>query len=507
MGVYPSKDIVRQAGDACVADDARVSGDACVAGNAQTAGNARAEVTTQTTDDTQTACAGDVAAQLPCAARIEYVVPESPADDAGFEAGCYLTHVDGHPLRDIIDWRWHSSGYVVVLGYVDLDGDVGTVELERDEGEDWGFEFDGVIFDRIKLCRNACTFCFMRQLPDDMRSSLSLRDDDFRLSFLSGTFVTLTNLSPADEARIIEQRISPLRVSLHASNEQVRRRMIGKHAAHGIAVLDRLLAAGIEVHAQIVLVPGDNDGDVLRETLLWAYKRPGIVGVGIVPLGFTKHQTCFAESFNDEASARGVVEVIHPFQERALAERQTPWVFAADEFYSNAFGDELLDNLPPTSHYGDFSMFEDGIGIIRSYVDDWQRAEASGAMLRCAEVLHSQGIVARYVVGEAMQPFLNQLVAKSPVAGVFEPLTVRNEYFGGNVDVTGLLCGCDVSRAVAHATGNLFALPQVMFNDDSMTLDDMTLQDMENAAGKPMAVVSCNASDFMREIADLAGRM
>ena len=161
----------------------------------------------------------------------------------------------------------------------------------------------------------------MRQLPDGVRPSLVLRDDDFRLSFLSGTFVTLTNLKPEDEARIIEQHISPLRVSLHASEPDLRRRMIGKHAAHGLAALDRLLAAGIEAHAQIVLMPGVNDGDALRETLEWAWERPGINGVGIVPLGFTKHQTALHESFTTPEAARGVIDVIAPFQQRARAER------------------------------------------------------------------------------------------------------------------------------------------------------------------------------------------
>lgn len=183
------------------------------------------------------------------AARIVAVEPESPADDAGFTPGCYLTTVDGEPLRDIIDWRWLAADDVICVGYIDLDGEAGEVELEREPGERWGFEFDGVLFDSVKLCRNACVFCFMRQLPDGVRPSLVLRDDDFRLSFLSGTFVTLTNLKPEDEARIIEQHISPLRVSLHASEPELRRRMIGKHAAHGLAALDRLLAAGIEARA------------------------------------------------------------------------------------------------------------------------------------------------------------------------------------------------------------------------------------------------------------------
>ena len=290
--------------------------------------------------------------------------------------------------------------------------------------------------------------------------------------------------------------------------------MIGRHAQHGIDVLERLLAAGIEFHAQIVLVPGQNDGVVLEDTLTWAYARPGILDVCIVPLGFTKHQSVFDRSFNDPVSSRAVMDLVVPFQRRALAERGSMWAFPADEFYHNAYGPTLLDNLPPAGHYGDFGMFEDGVGIIRSFVDDWEQAAAAGLPERAADALRAAGLRARYIAGCATRHFLGPLAAASPLAGLFEPLYVENGFFGGNVDVTGLLCGCDIAAAVRGAvrqdsetrSRTLFLLPRVIFNDDSVTLDDMSLEDMEKGAGAPLAVVSCNASDFLREIVDLAGR-
>ena len=459
-----------------------------------------------------------------CGAPVAGVAPGSPADDAGFAAGCFVTSVDGHPVRDIIDWRWLASDDAIVLGYVDLDGDAGEVELERAPGEDWGFAFDGVVFDGVRQCRNACTFCFMRQLPHGMRPSLSLRDDDYRLSFTSGTFVTFTNLSSADEARILEQRISPLRVSLHASDADVRRALIGRYADAGLAALDRLLAAGIEFHAQIVLVPGANDADVLDRTLAWAYARPGILDVCIVPLGYTRHQRAFDRSFNDAAEAAAVLAQLEPVQRRALAERGTPWAFAADEFYRNAYGARLLEHIPSAAFYGDFAMFEDGVGIIRSFADDWADAARAGLAGAAADALAETGALVRFVAGEAMRDVLGPLAAASPLAAPpadpaatvpapFAPLFVENAFFGGNVDVTGLLCGCDIASAVALEAAALppgrpaiFAIPRVVFNDDAVTLDDMTLEDMEKAAGAPLAVVSCNPSEFLAEIAALASR-
>ena len=451
------------------------------------------------------------------AARIASVVPDSPAYDAGFEPGCFVTSVDGSPVRDVIDWRWLSADESMTVGYVDLDGDGGEVELWRELGEEWGFDFDGLVFDGVKQCRNACTFCFMHQLPRGMRRSLYLRDDDFRLSFLVGTFVTLTNLSAADEARICEQHISPLRVSLQASDPIVRARLIGKHAPHGLDALDRLLDAGIEFHAQIVLVPGENDGDVLRETLQYAYERPGILGVGIVPLGYTRHQHLFDRSFNGEGASRSVLDLVAGFQERALRERGTPWVYAADEFYRNAWRDDLLNHVPEASFYGDFSMFEDGIGIIRSTIDDWERARRSGSIARSAQALRASGSAAVMVVGCAQREFLSPLVERSGIGDCFKPLYVENAFFGGNVDVTGLLVGQDIVRAIRALRGGdgavrperdggcLVLVPRVVFNDDGLTLDDMVLEDMEREAGCRIHMVSCSPLEYFDQIRALLG--
>lgn len=490
MRIYPSKDIEAAAREASSREEGRAGAGA--------ARGARCGATAK-----------------PAGALVVAVDPESPADDAGFEPGCRVTSVDGQPLRDLIDWRWLTSDDAITVGYIDLDGESGEVELERDEGEPWGFSFDGAVFDGVRQCRNACTFCFMRQLPSGMRPSLTLRDDDFRLSFLAGTFVTLTNLSPAEERRIVEQRISPLRVSLHASDPDVRRALMGRHAQHGIDALDRLLAAGIEARTQIVLVPGCNDGAALEQTLRWAYERPGILDVGIVPLGYTRHQRVFDRSFNEPEQARAVIDAIAPFQRRARAERGTPWVFAADEFYRNAYRDDVLGSLPPASDYGDYSMFEDGIGILRSCADDWRAAVASGEAARCARALEDAGLRARYVAGCALRETFPALVAESPLAGLLEPLFVENRFFGGNVDVTGLLCGCDVAEAIraaasapaAGAAGSrreLFLLPRVMFNDDGQTLDGWTLEDVRKAANCPVSVVSCTPTEYLGEAAELA---
>ena len=451
----------------------------------------------------------DIAASTGCpmvqGAPVADVIPASPADDAGFYPGCIVTHVNGRALTDILLWQWESAGDTVDLAYIDGEGDAGEVTLERDVEEPWGFVFDGNIFDGVRLCKNACTFCFMTQLPRGMRPSLSLRDDDFRLSFLQGTFVTLTNVSDEDVARIIEERISPLRMSLHAYNPEVRAQLIGKRAARGIEVLEQLLEGGIEVYAQIVLCPGVNDGAVLEETLAWSYAHPGIVEVGIVPLGFTDFQHRFSVGFDDTEAAAAVLSQVEPFQRRALGERGNPWVYCADEFYVNAYGPDTPAHLPAADFYGDCSMYEDGIGIVRTYADSWDVCEQNGMLARIADRLRETDAFPVLVVGESVADFAQQTIENGPLRGLASHLFVHNAYFGGNVNVTGLLCGCDIVRAVREYKAPadkraMFCLPELIFNDDGLTLDGMTLARMEEDAGTPLHVVSCLPEDFFPEI-------
>lgn len=435
-------------------------------------------------------------------ARILAVEELSPADDAGFTPGCVITAVNGHPLRDMIDWQWYSDGFEVTLSYVDTEGDSGEVTLEREDGESWGITFDGAIFDDIKTCRNACVFCFMRQLPADARDSLMLRDDDWRLSFLQGNFTSLTALTDEEADEIIERHVSPLRVSLHCITPEVRRTMIGRHAPHGVEMMEKLLAGGIEMYMQIVLVPGINDGRELMKTLTWAYTHEGVANVGIVPIGFTKHQTRFERSFTEPDQAREVIDIVSRFQAHAQAERGCAFAYLADEFYCNAYPDDLLDHLPPSSHYGDFDMFEDGIGIIRATVNEWE--EAGEGIDALARALEEEDAHVYYVLGCAQKPAFTPIVESSPLAGRLMPLYVENEYFGGNVNVTGLLTGTDVARALRGVSAcDYVVLPRVMFNADMMTLDDMTVDDIRDAAGMPVTVVSCDPKEYVHQIEEL----
>ena len=432
-------------------------------------------------------------------AWIASVEEGSPAWEAGLEPGMRVLSVGGVELHDIIDWRWEADGDVAELEvYVPEDDEVYAAELVRDPGEDWGVEFTDVLFDGIRTCVNACQFCFMAMLPDDARASLSLRDDDYRLSFLQGNFVTLTNVSDEEVERIITCRLEPMNVSLHAISPEVRRGLIGRHAQRGIDVLERLLDAGIEVHGQIVLCAGINDGDELRRTLDWVEGHESFTSLALVPMGYTKYSKRFSSSFSeDKEASQAVVRMLQPYQERARRERGITRFQLSDEFYLDA---ELP--IPAAETYDGYPQFYDGIGMLRSFLDEVdevvaaRRQDLEGAAL----ALRTQGREALVVCGEAaegvVEAFCNAwATACAPQGAPLRPVSIRNDYYGGDVNVTGLIVSCDLlAQLPADLSHAVVVLPEVMFNFDHVTLDgdteDNIFHEIEARGGVPLVAMT-----------------
>ncbi len=412
-------------------------------------------------------------------AWVQSVLEGSPAWEAGLEEGMRVLTVNGVELRDIIDWRWEADGEVAELEvYVPEDDEVYLCTLERDPGQDWGVEFTDVLFDGIRTCVNACQFCFMAMLPDDARASLSLRDDDYRLSFLQGNFVTLTNVTDEDVERIISCRLEPMNVSLHAISPEVRRSLIGRNAQRGIDVLERLLAAGIEVHGQIVLCAGINDGEEHRRTLDWVEQQPSFTSLALVPMGYTKYSRRFSSSFSEDMEAsRAVVKLIEPYQERAREALGITRFQLSDEFYLDA---DLP--IPAAETYDGYPQFYDGIGMLRSFLDELRDVcDARADELRMvAQRLQEQGRRALIVCGEAAQRVVAAYCAAwahiaDDCAAPAQDWPIHNDYYGGDVNVTGLIVSCDLlAQLPLDLTSCIVVLPEVMFNFDKVTLDGDT---------------------------------
>ena len=404
-------------------------------------------------------------------AWVAKVEDESPAWEAGIEPGMRIVSVNGKAPRDIIDWRWEADGGWCELEVFDpTDNTTASCELYREPGEDWGIEFTDVLFDGIQTCVNGCVFCFMAMLPKEARASLTLRDDDYRLSFLQGNFVTLTNVGDADVDRIISHGLSPMNVSIHAITPEVRRKMIGPHAARGVEVLERLCAAGIEVHAQIVLCPGLNDGQELHATLDWVENHPQVTSLAIVPMGYTKHSKRFDRSFSDDIEAsRAVVRLIEPYQERARKTLGITRFQLSDEFYVDA---DL--EVPPAETYDGYPQFYDGIGMLRSFLDESALVvtERADECVLVQKALADRNLNVLLVCGEAAEKTICVFAVSASPEGRIRVQAIRNDYFGGDVNVTGLIVSQDLLAQLDQDLSNtVVILPEVMFNFDQLTLD------------------------------------
>lgn len=422
-------------------------------------------------------------------AVISAVDENSPAQECGLEPGDTLVSLNGVAPRDILDWCWASDDESVDLVVRDAQGELHETVIERKKGQGWGLEFESLVFDEMQRCANNCAFCFMNQLPSGMRPSLYLKDDDYRLSFLQGNFVTLTNLDDEDIERIKRMKISPLNVSFHASNDDVRALLIGRNAAKGKENFVKLAEAGIELNVQIVLVPDVNDKAVLDATLAWLEQyHDAIPSIGIVPVAYTDQTTEIAgkppASFTQQLDAAKVIEQVQRHQFKHKADHGTTWIYLADEFYINAKAP-----FPQEEWYDGFPQYENGIGIVWGFVDEIREhfEEFTAAVAALPEMSEAVTIV----VGElATESFIGALSALN-AGGRVRLLPVKNRFFGGNVTVTGLLTGKDIVDAINYdAERNdkptIYLIPESIFNADGLTLDDWTRKDIEEHAKAPV---------------------
>lgn len=430
------------------------------------------------------------------------VEPDGIAYEVGIEPGDRLLSINGHPLRDVIDYRFYGAEEDLTL-VVLREGQHHTVEIERDYGESLGISFADDLFDGIRECDNQCPFCFVAQLPpggpSGLRRSLYVYDDDYRLSFLHGTFVTLTNLSQADWQRIAEQRPSPLYVSVHATNLSTRRRLLGNPNAPDIMEqLARLAELGIVVHAQIVVVPSANDGHTLAETIqrlltLW----PTVQTVALVPVGTTRFCPSNLPA-HDAATARDVLAIALGLQRDIETVTGATWLYPSDELYLLAGHD-----VPSAAYYQDDAQRENGVGLVRALLDDWEQARQS------LTPLATSGLRATLVCGKLIAPLLERLAQQAgDLLGVeLTVVPVENALFGPSVTVSGLLTGADVlAQLVGRDLGALVCIPRAMLDAaGERALDDLTPADLSTRLGRPVAPVA-TMSEVVRALAELGGQ-
>lgn len=406
---------------------------------------------------------------------IESVQSGSMTEELGVEAGDRLLAVNGHPLRDLIDYSYYTASEDELLLEVEKpDGELWELELQREPGEPLGLSFSAP---QPARCANNCIFCFVHQLPKGLRKPLYVKDEDYRLSFLNGNYVTLANLKSSALTRIIEQRLSPLYISVHAANPALREQLLGKRGIPPIMEqLEKLAAARISMHTQIVLCPGLNDGLELERTVAeLAGLYPAVQSLAIVPLGLTAHRQKLPQLTPVNADyVRQFISAWEPLAKKLRKKLGEPFLFLADEFYLKAGMP-----FPSIREYGDFPQIENGVGMVPLF-----KREAAQALRRARPVGDFRatvvtGVSAAGFVGE----FLGQMGDKTGLD--LAALAVENRLFGESVTVSGLVSGSDIINSLSnHQVGEALLIPDVMLKEgEGVFLDDMSLDDLQRRAG------------------------
>jgi putative radical SAM enzyme (TIGR03279 family) len=393
--------------------------------------------------------------------RVSRVEPGSIADQLGIVPGTQLRAVNGRELADFIDWEFLSADEELVIEATQPGGAGVSFELRRPEAEPFGIELEPPT---VRRCANRCEFCFIEGLPKGLRKPLYMRDDDYRLSFAYGNFATLSNLKDRDFARIIEYRLSPLYVSVHATPWEARKVLLNNPRVPNIVEqLTRLKDGGIQYHCQMVVVPGLNDGDVLEASLqdLWAL-GDAVLSVALVPVGVTQFSHLYTGKPMDAEKAGRILDAVHRWEVRGLAERGNRWVFGSDELYLLA-GREL----PGPEHYGDYAQIENGVGAVTALRE--RVTDRVGELPRLDG--KRIGVVTGTSMAELMPPLLDRIAQQTGAA--FELIPAVNSLFGPTTTTAGLLVGADIRRALhGRVDLDLALIPAECINDAGLFLDD-----------------------------------
>lgn len=420
----------------------------------------------------------------------------------GILGGDILLSINGHSIRDVLDYDFYASERLLVLE-LERNGSPLSVTLrKKDEYEDLGLNFSTYLMDNQRSCKNNCVFCFIDQMPPGMRDSLYFKDDDDRLSFLFGNYITLTNLSEAEIDRIIEMHISPVNISVHTTNPQLRNKMMNnRFAGDALSLLYKLAAAGVKLNCQLVLCPGMNDGDELVRTLTdLTALYPSVDSIACVPVGLTRYRDGLPEleAFTQEGAA-SVIDIIESFSKRFREKEGAGLCYPADEFFLKA-----KRPIPEVSYYDSLVQLENGVGMLSLLFDEFE-----AALLRTREdeppSPNDKKRSVTLATGVAAAPFLEKIVDK--VCDKWHNLSckviaVENDFFGHSITVAGLLTGQDLlKRLKGEQLGELLLIPEcTLRNDGAMFLDDMTPKELEDALCVPIKFCSNDGADLLDAI-------
>jgi len=431
---------------------------------------------------------------------ITEVTAGSIGDELDLAPGDRIMRVNGRVVRDYLDFRFQSAGETeLVIDVRKAGGEDWELNIERDESEDLGLGFEQIV---PRQCANECLFCFCKGNPEAARPSLFIRDEDVRLSFLYGNYTTLTSITEDEMRRVIEQRLSPQYVSVHATDLDVRAYLLGidRDRADISGKMKQMLDAGIEIHAQVVLCPGINDGEILRRTIYdLAQMHPDVSSVAIVPLGLTRYLNDPRLTPVTSEFCRDTIKAVSAIQKDLRVQLGTTFAFLGDEIYLKAGR-----SVPSRKHYGDYPQIEDGIGMVRSFTNQFESLMRRLERARGSEARPSgRAIAGTIMTGTLFAPTLQSLIdlLNQRFGTRLKVVAVQNEYFGGDVSVAGLLTGGDFLAARSEVSGDFAIIPKVALkSDDAIMLDGMRFEELCGKFDVPL-----HACDFQDLVSTIQG--
>ena len=427
---------------------------------------------------------------------VSQVEPGSIGEEMGIGPGDKLLGINGNEISDVFDYYYYMEAEEVLLLIEKPDGEQWELEIEKDEDESLGLQFEQSLMDEYRSCRNKCMFCFIDQMPEGMRDTLYFKDDDSRLSFLQGNYITLTNMSEEDVERIVKYHLEPINISFQTTNPELRCRMLhNRFAGDALKKVDILYQGGIQMNGQIVLCKGVNDKDELERSIrdLTGY-LPFLRSVSVVPVGLTKYRDGLypLEPFTKE-DAREVLKTIHAWQDKVYEEYGIHFIHAGDEWYILA-----EEELPEEQRYDGYLQLENGVGMLRLLFDEFEEGlKALEGDLRKREISLATGRLAypylKRMLGRLREKFPNVLVRLYPI---------ENHFFGERITVSGLITGQDLTEQLkGKELGAALLLPCNMLRiGEEVFLDDFTVQDVENALQVPVDIVKSSGQDFVQAV-------
>ncbi len=428
---------------------------------------------------------------------VQNVIAGSIAEEAGIEIGDVLLSINGENIEDVFDYRFLMTDEVLVLEIEKGDGEIWDIDIEKDQYEDLGIDFENPLMDEMKSCSNKCIFCFIDQLPKNMRQTLYFKDDDSRMSFLAGNYVTLTNMKDEEIDRIIRYRMSPINVSVHTTNPKLRTFMLNnKFAGNVMDRIKKLVEAGIEVNCQIVLCRGINDESELDKSINeLAEMYPGVKSISVVPVGITRHRDgLFELQPYDSESSDKVISQVEKLQESFVKNHDSRIVYLADEFY-------IMANraIPDYKDYEDFPQIENGVGLISMLLHEFYE------YLEGIVPYKTEKRTVSIATGVSPYKYIKEMT--TVLENKFDGLKVniyeiKNNYFGKNVTVTGLLTGIDlIEQLKGKELGTELLISRSMLKaDEDILLDDYSLKMLEEAINIKITVVENDGKDFIEKI-------